>query len=157
MTAAQSLILVPIDGSEYSTKALDVAADLAGALDAELVILHVVDLARVATLSAGQAQLIPGCLSELETEGRRIVKDALYRVAPGVRATTRTADGMPAEQIERIAAEIRPSFIVMGTHGRSGVNRAIMGSVAEGVARRSPIPVMIVPCDSHQVRMPGAR
>ena len=58
---------------------------------------------------------------------------------------TRIADGMPLDQIGRIAAEIRPGFIVMGSHGRSGVNRALMGSVAEGVARRSPVPVMIVP------------
>jgi nucleotide-binding universal stress UspA family protein len=145
VNAGQTQILVPIDGSEYSTRALDVAVDLARALGAELVIFHVVDLSRVAMLSAGQAELIPVCLQELETEGRQIADDALHRVAPGVQAMTRIADGMPLDQIGRIAAEIRPGFIVMGSHGRSGVNRALMGSVAEGVARRSPVPVMIVP------------
>jgi nucleotide-binding universal stress UspA family protein len=145
MNAADAGILVPVDGSEYSTRALDVATDLARALGAELVIFHVVDMARVAMLSAGQAQLIPECLQEVESEGRQIVEDALHRVPSGVRATTRMADGMPVEQIERTADEIKPSFIVMGTHGRSGLKRAVMGSVAEGVARRSPVPVMIVP------------
>jgi len=137
--------LVPVDGSEYSNKALNVAVDLARDLGAELVILNVVDLARVAMMSGGQAQLIPGCLEELKSEGRRIVGDARALVGSRARASVRVTDGAPVNQIEQIAAEILPAFIVIGTHGRSGFNRAVMGSVAEGVARRAPVPVIVVP------------
>jgi nucleotide-binding universal stress UspA family protein len=142
-------ILVPVDGSEYSTRALDVAVWLARPLGAELVIGHVVDLARVAVMSGGQPQLVVGCLEELQAEGRRIVDEALARVKPYVTASARIAQGSPVEEIERLASQITASFIVMGTHGRSGFNRAIMGSVAEGVARRAPVPVMIVPPERH--------
>ena len=145
MNRSPNQILVPVDGSEFSTRALDVAAALAAETHAELVILSVVDLARVAMLSGGQAQLIPGCLEELRSEAKRVAEEACARVTPVVRASTRIVDGSPVDQIERGAAEIKPSFIVMGTHGRSGLGRALMGSVAEGVVRRAPVPVMIVP------------
>jgi nucleotide-binding universal stress UspA family protein len=145
MKSVNRQILVPVDGSEYSTKALDVAIDLARGLGAEVVILHVVDLARVALMSGGQAQLIAGCLDALQSEGREIVEEGAHRVPPEVASSTRMTDGIAVEKIEQIAEEMKPSFIVMGTHGRSGLNRAIMGSVAEGVARRAPVPVVIVP------------
>jgi nucleotide-binding universal stress UspA family protein len=138
-------IMVPVDGSEYSTKALRVAIDLARAFGTELVILHVVDLERAAILSGGQAQVIPQALEEVQAEGRQIVDDALRLVPPGIRASTRIVDGIPVDQIERIAGETQPSFVVMGTHGRTGLSRAFNGSVAEGVARRSPVPVVMVP------------
>jgi nucleotide-binding universal stress UspA family protein len=150
MNATTSRILVPVDGSEYSARALDVAVDLARPLGAELVILHVVDLARVAMMSGGAAQFIPGCLEELKSEGQRIVDEAFAQASPQVRASVRIEQGAPVEQIDRIATEIMPSFIVIGTHGRSGLNRAVMGSVAEGVARRAPVPVMIVPPEGRQ-------
>jgi universal stress protein A len=146
-------ILVPVDGSEYSTKALRVAIDLARALGTELVILHVVDLERAAMLSGGQAQVIPQALAEVQAEGRQIVDDALRLVPSGVRASTRLVDGTPIDQIERIADETQPSFIVMGTHGRSGLSRAVNGSVAEGVARRSPVPVVMVPPERHSIEV----
>ena len=138
-------ILVPVDGSEYSTTALRVAIDQARALGTELVILNVMDLERAAMLSGGQAQVIPQALAEVQAEGRQIVDDALSLVPPDVRASTCLVDGIPVDQIERIASETKPSFIVMGTRGRSGLNRAFNGSVAEGVARRSPVPVVMVP------------
>jgi nucleotide-binding universal stress UspA family protein len=149
MNATSPSIVVPVDGSEYSARALDLAIDLARPLDAELVILHVVDLARVAMMSGGAAELIPGCLQELQAEGRRVVGEALARAGPGARVSSRIVDGSPVEQIERIASELMPSFIVIGTHGRSGFNRAVMGSVAEGVARGAPVPVIVVPPERH--------
>jgi nucleotide-binding universal stress UspA family protein len=142
-------ILVPIDGSRYSARALEVAIDLARALDADLIVLHVVDLARVAMMSGGQAQLIPGSLEELQIEGRRVADEAVARAMPTVRASARIVQGAPVELILQIAAETSPRFIVIGTHGRTGFNRALMGSVAEGVARRAPVPVMIVPPERH--------
>jgi nucleotide-binding universal stress UspA family protein len=138
-------LLVPVDGSQPSLRALDAAVEFAVGLHAEIVVCHVVNLANVALLSAGEAQLLPGCLEELEDNGKAIVAEALARIGDRAPASTRTVEGEPVEEIERMAAEIRPAFIVMGSHGRTGLSRALVGSVAEGVLRRAPIPVMVVP------------
>jgi nucleotide-binding universal stress UspA family protein len=148
-------ILVPIDGSECSLRALDAAVEFAADLRAEIVIFHVVNLADIALLSGGESQLLPGCLEQLETNGESIVAKSLARVRGHVAASSLTAEGEPVEEIERIAAEIQPAFIVIGSHGRTGLSRAVMGSVAEGVLRRAPVPVMVVPLrtKSNQIQV----
>jgi nucleotide-binding universal stress UspA family protein len=138
-------ILVPVDGSETSLHALDGAVDFALGTRAEIVLCHVVNLAEVAILSGGEAQLLPGCLEELQSQGKAILDEAAARVAGRVPVTTRSADGEPVEEIERFAAEIQPEFIVIGSHGRSGIGRAVLGSVAEGVMRIAPVPVIVIP------------
>lgn len=138
-------ILVPVDGSECSLKALDVAVEFARTLRAEIVIGHVVNLTEVALLSGGEAQLIPGCLEQEQEKGKSIVAEAVARIGDRVAVSERTEEGEPVEQIERIATEVRPAFIVIGSHGRNGISRALLGSVAEGVMRAAPVPVMVVP------------
>jgi nucleotide-binding universal stress UspA family protein len=142
--------MVPLDGSETSDRALDVAVDLAHALGAELILCNVVDLSKVALISGGQAQLVEESSEEVQAEGQRILDDSLQRVANRVPAATRIVVGTPVDDIERLAGELAPAFIVMGTHGRTGFRRAILGSVAEGVARRAPAPVLIVPPERHE-------
>jgi nucleotide-binding universal stress UspA family protein len=141
----QPPILVPVDGSDCSLRALDVATNFAATLGGELVVCHVVELAKAATLSGGQAELVAGCIEELQRAGTAIVDEAIERVGSRVRVSSRTVEGTSVDEIERLAAEIKPSFIVIGSHGRTGLNRAVMGSVAEGVVRRAPVPVMVVP------------
>jgi nucleotide-binding universal stress UspA family protein len=141
----QPPILVPVDGSDSSWRALDVAANFAQRVGTELVVCHVVELAKAATLSGGQAELVAGCIEELEDEGKTIVAEAIERVRGRVRVSSRIVTGASVDEIERIATEIKPSFIVIGTHGRTGLNRLVMGSVAEGVVRGAPVPVMVVP------------
>ena len=138
-------VLVPLDGSETSDRALDAAADFAARIGAEIVACHVVDLARAAAMSGGEAQLVAGCLEALHDEGRSILKDAERRVAGRVQVTTRVVDGTPVEAIEKLAEEISAAYIVLGSHGRSGLTRLVLGSVAEGVVRAARIPVMVVP------------
>lgn len=142
--------MVSLDGSETSERALDVAVDLAHALKAELALCHVVDLTKVAMISGGQAQLVEQSSEEVQAEGRRILEDAVKRVAGRVPTFTRLVVGTPVDDIERLAGELKPAFIVMGTHGRTGFRRAILGSVAEGVARGAPAPVLIVPPERHE-------
>jgi nucleotide-binding universal stress UspA family protein len=142
--------MVPLDGSQTSNRALDVAVDLAHALGAELILCNVVDLSKVALISGGQAQLVEESSEEVQAEGQRILDDSLQRVANRVPAATRIVVGTPVDDIERLAGELAPAFIVMGTHGRTGFRRAILGSVAEGVARRAPAPVLIVPPERHE-------
>ncbi|MGB8908440.1 MAG: universal stress protein [Candidatus Cybelea sp.] len=143
--ATNARILVPIDGSSCSLEALDLAVGLAAQLDAEVIVCHVVDLARAATMSGGQAQLVAGCLEELEAEGMAIVAAAKNHALGRVSISAQTADGAPVAEIVRLAAAIEPAFIVIGSHGRSGFNRLVMGSVTEGLVRSAPVPVMVVP------------
>jgi nucleotide-binding universal stress UspA family protein len=138
-------ILVPVDGSEYSLRALDVAIDLAHRLDAEIVVCHVVDLIKAASLSSGEAQLVEECLEMLESDAQHIVDAAVKRASAMVAASSRVVEGSPVDEIQRLAAELQPIFVVIGSHGRTGLNRLIMGSVAEGVVRGSTVPVLIVP------------
>jgi nucleotide-binding universal stress UspA family protein len=144
-------ILVPVDGSECSLQALDVAVDFAQTLHADIVIGHVVNLAEVAILSGGEAQLLPGCLEQEEAKGKTIVAEAIARTGNRVAVSSRTGEGEPVEEIDRIAADVDPAIIVIGSHGRSGIGRALMGSVAEGVMRVAACPVMIVPSKHAKV------
>jgi nucleotide-binding universal stress UspA family protein len=153
--APMNPILVPVDGSDCSRRALDVAVDFAGTLGAEIVVCHVADLSRAATMSGGEPQLVGGALEELQVEGAQILADAVKQIAGRVPASTRAGEGTPVEEIDRIASQIVPSFIVVGSHGRSGLRRLVMGSVAEGVVRAAPVPVMVVPC-AHQLAPEGA-
>jgi nucleotide-binding universal stress UspA family protein len=139
-------VLVAIDGSDCSLRALDLAAGLAKSLDTELVVCNVVDLARAAVLSGGAAQLVEESLELLQTESNEILAEGVKRAADIARVTSRSLEGKPIEQIERLATEIRPAFVVIGSHGRGGLSRAVMGSVAEGVVRGAPVPVIAVPC-----------
>jgi nucleotide-binding universal stress UspA family protein len=143
-------ILVPVDGSEYSIRALDAAADLASTLHATLVICEVVDVNRAATMSFGEPQLVQGCIDALRVECEAGVKQAVERVTPRVAGVeSRVATGNVVEEILKLATETGAKWIVMGSHGRTGLNRLLMGSVAEGVLRHAPVPVMIVPPQRH--------
>jgi nucleotide-binding universal stress UspA family protein len=138
-------ILVPVDGSECATHALDIATAFAASLDEALVVAAVVDLAQAGVMSGGQPQLVAGCIEVLQEEAKDIVDDAVKRVAGRVATSSRISQGTPAEEIEQLATELQVRFIVMGSRGRSGLSRLLMGSVAEGVVRAAPVPVMVVP------------
>ncbi len=139
-------ILVPVDGSEGSLQALRSAIDLARTLNAEILLAHVIDSAKAARLSFGDPALIDGCYDVLNDDGKRLLAEAMVRVKPTIAAaSTILAYGNPVEEIERIAVQSEATMIVMGTHGRTGLAHLVMGSVAEGVLRISPVPVMVVP------------
>lgn len=139
-------ILVPVDGSDCSMRALDFAVELASSLAAEIVVCHVLDLSRAAAMSGGAAQLAEESMELLRTEGKDIVDRALARAGAKVPVSARLPEGAPVEQIEQLAAELPADFIVLGSHGRSGLQRLLMGSVAEGVVRAASVPAMVVPC-----------
>jgi nucleotide-binding universal stress UspA family protein len=140
-------ILVPVDGSECSLHALDFAVDLAKAAKAEIVLCHIIDLGKAAGMTMGETLLLEGCFEALEAEGGDIIEAATKRAGPDVKVTSKKGEGAPIAEIVRIADEIKPHFIVMGSHGRSGFKRFFIGSVAEGVARGASVPVMIVPME----------
>jgi nucleotide-binding universal stress UspA family protein len=132
-------ILHPTDFSERSRHAFGLACSLARDYGARLVLLHVIP---TPIIGFGEG-VIPPEPEEVEAEGR----EQLARLQPpgaNVRAERRLIEGDPVEVILRVAQEIDASLIVMGTHGRTGLGRILMGSVAEQILRRADCPVLTV-------------
>jgi nucleotide-binding universal stress UspA family protein len=134
----QPIILFPTDFSTASDAALPHAEVLAKQKSASLLILHVEE----PPLAYGGGELYYG-LPEPSSE--RILKmlEDVKPSDPSVPCTHRLTMGDPAGVIVRIAAEEGAEMIVLGTHGRSGMTRMLMGSVAEAVVRRAPCPVLV--------------
>jgi nucleotide-binding universal stress UspA family protein len=132
-------ILHPTDFSERSVNAFHLACGLARDYGARLVVLHV---AVPPTVIYGEGILPPNPELQLQEEQRQL--DSLQTPQPGVRAERRLEEGDPATEILRVAQEIGANIIVMGTHGRTGLTRLLMGSVAERVVRKASCPVMTV-------------
>ncbi|MBX3199072.1 MAG: universal stress protein [Labilithrix sp.] len=134
-------ILVATDFEETSERALDKALQLAEDLDASVTIVHVLQAPPVYYSAYAQGLAWP--VDELDGAARRAL-DAALAVAqkrhPKVDALLLV--GAPRERILEAAAERKADLIVMGTHGRGGLVRAVLGSVAESVVRASPIPVL---------------
>lgn len=121
-------IMVPLDGSDLAQNALDHAVDLARALGATLVLLH------VRTSHTGSKEA-----------ARRYLEFVQAQVASqGVPIELVVASGAIAASIIRAADEEHIDLIAMATHGRTGLQRAVRGSVAEEVLRRSNKPVLLV-------------
>lgn len=142
----EQTLLVPVDGSRTSRHALDVAISLARTLNARMVLVFVIDAGRAARLTFGEPALIDGAYDALRDEGEHVLAEASARVAPLVPGTSKLlAYGNPADEIERMAEQVDATMIVMGSHGRSGLQHVLMGSVAEGVIRSAKVPVVVVP------------
>jgi nucleotide-binding universal stress UspA family protein len=137
-------ILVPIDGSDCSLQALEVAAKFAGEQQARLTICTVVDPAKAAAMAFGEAAMAAACLDALDEEGRMLVRDAATRVQSVYSAETAVLDGAPVDSIVEYARQCHADLLVIGSHGRSGLHRLFLGSVAEGVVRNVSVPVLVV-------------
>jgi len=135
---ANAVILVPTDFSTASDAALPAAEALAKQSHASLLILHVEE----PPMAYGAGELYYG-LPEPGSE--RILKmlEDVRPSDPTVAYTHRLTMGDPAGEIVRIAGEEGAEMIVLGTHGRTGMTRMLMGSVAEAVVRRAPCPVLV--------------
>ncbi len=142
--ADRQRVLVPIDGSPQATAALEYAVQEYP--DRTLVLLHIID-----PLDAGYhtGPGPPGQSAEWY-EQEQAKAEALFEEASAaigdtpVDIETAIELGRPARQIVSFAEDNEIDQIVMGSHGRSGVTRILLGSVAESVVRRAPMPVTIV-------------
>ncbi|WP_232686375.1 universal stress protein [Halobacterium zhouii] len=137
-------ILVPIDGSQQSTDALEYA--LENFQDDDITVINIID-----PIEAGYAgqSAVPGYSEEWfeqAKEGSQELFDEAQAAADeyGVRLDSVSEVGRPTRTIVEYAKDNDIDQIVMGSHGRSGVSRILLGSVAESVVRRSPVPVTIV-------------
>ncbi len=138
-------ILVATDFSEYADHALEYAVNFAAELGATIHLVHAI------TISVGLFPEIGVAYDSLiiETSTRK-AQDAVDARAEQYRARASFAPtvvevGDAREVIDRIAATIGADLIVMGTHGRRGLRRMLLGSVAESVVRSAPCPVLTVP------------
>ena len=150
-------VLVPIDFSPSARVALEYATFLAGKLGAELQVLHVWEppgyvgpdtLALLPVAAVGQ----PGW-EETRVEVQREVDRFLAGASPRPTALdVRIEAGEPSDAILRVAKESGADLIVMGTHGRTGLSRLLIGSVAEAVLRRATCPVLTLRVPSKAPR-----
>lgn len=138
-------ILCPVDFSDASKSALQVASELARRFDGELTVFHAYPLPGY-TLPEGTVLPATGMLQELAEQTDALLErwkaDALKDGAP--RVTTGKSVGEPASEIVAAAEEGKYDAIVVGTHGRTGFAHVLLGSVAERVVRRAPMPVVTV-------------
>jgi nucleotide-binding universal stress UspA family protein len=132
-------ILVPADFSDGSTSAFGLAQALARDYGARIVVAHVVEPPR-ATGVEGVLVFQP----EVNWESFRQRLVERYRADAAIPIEHIVVEGYPAEEIARLAGDYHADVIVIGTHGRTGLSRLIMGSVAEQVLRRAPCPVVTI-------------
>ena len=140
-------ILVPVDGSSTSIAGLNEALRLAKNQKARIRLIHIVD-ERMIFSTAEAGMNIEPVIDSLKSGGKRILERAAkLAAARGVRAETdmvENAASQVADVLVSRARRWRADLVVMGTHGRRGVNRLVLGSDAELVVRNSPVPVLLV-------------
>ena len=140
-------ILVPVDGSATSNAGLDEAIKIAKALGSQLRLLHVVDQMPLAMSAEGFGTGSFDLLGMLKEAGARILADAKGRaLAAGVAADTMLIDGPGSrlsEHVVTVARQWPADLVVIGTHGRRGIGRVLLGSDAEQVVRQAPVPVLL--------------
>ncbi len=137
-------ILAPIDFIEPSSPSIAYAVGLAEKLGATVTLVHAYPIP-VYGFSDGAIITSPEAASEIATAAQKQL-DAAVRLASksGVTVTGILSNGEAAREIVRVAEAENADLIVMGTHGRRGLPRALLGSVAESVVRTSPVPVLTV-------------
>lgn len=136
-------VLIPTDGSEGAEVAVDHGVEFAGLVGADVHGLYVTDIrATVPNVDDGSQTAI---LDQLEAEGERAT-EYVETVAndAGIDARTAVVRGTPYAQIREYVVEHDVDLIAMGTHGRTGVERYLLGSVAEKVVRTADVPVLTV-------------
>lgn len=134
-------ILFPTDGGPASEAALEHALDHAKRYDARLHTLYVVDTTAYASLDAGAETVI----SALQQEGETALQSVAERAeAADVSVVSEIISGSPYKQLVDYAETQSIDLIVMGTHGRTGLDRYLLGSVTERVVRTADVPVLTV-------------
>ena len=142
----QKHVLVPFDDSDQSMAALEFATEQHP--DARITAFHVVEPGDIYTWTGMEGAAMADQDRLRETRGKwaeEVLQSARDQAAElGVEIDVDRALGVPAREIVEYAAEHDVDHVVIGSHGRKGARRVLLGSVAETVARRSPVPVTVV-------------
>jgi nucleotide-binding universal stress UspA family protein len=154
-------ILVPTDFSDSANAALAQAVKLASLSGGRITLLHVIfiekirddllgidaleNLTRVLNTPASEAPYTPtNPVEALSEAAQQRLSETLAKFAPGAKIDTAVAEGRPSTAIVEYANQHGVDLIVMGTHGRSGLGRAFLGSVTDNAIRQAECPVMVV-------------
>ncbi len=150
-----SKILVPLDGSEHSLRALDIAIRIAKKFDGKITLIHVYSVSVRPMVVPEPSTLTPGIPVIAPTEYLKVteaVREAGTRIlaqgkekakAEGVEAETMLREGHVVQEIVKAADEGAFDLIVMGARGISKIKGLILGSVSDGVIRNAPCPVLV--------------
>jgi nucleotide-binding universal stress UspA family protein len=154
-------ILVPIDGSSTSSQGLDEAIRLAKLTQGRLRLMHVIDELSFALAMDAYAGYTGDWLAQLRAAGSKLLEEARAKAAAaGVEAECLLCDtfrGAVAERVVSDAAAWPADLIVLGTHGRRGLGRMVMGSSAELIVRHATVPVLLVRAPEVQAKAEAAR
>jgi nucleotide-binding universal stress UspA family protein len=144
-------ILIPLDGSLCSKQAMKEGLALAKALSAEVTFLHVLSIEPSIYSSSESLAYDPKLIENEKATARAILEEAkLAAEAALVKAETKLIEDGAKPAVKHILeAETAFDLVVMATHGRSGLDRLVLGSVTEGVLRRSSKPHLIVRCQQE--------
>jgi nucleotide-binding universal stress UspA family protein len=147
-------ILVAVDLEDTTEGTCATAVELAGALGAELVFLHVYDVSSFEELQREAPSLY---LDQVLENLRMQIRSRLGQLeeVPARFRVEVVPDGPVAQAILDAAERYGADLIVMGTHGRTGLQRVLLGSVAEAVLRRAPVPVVVVPARAARAAEPA--
>lgn len=140
-------ILVPLDGSELSECSLEHVKQVVGGNASEVILLRVFE--PISSNDAAAWSQAGYTITEVQNKNQVVAKDALTQAAKklinqGISARVEVIEGRVAESILDYAEKNQVDLIIMSTHGRSGISRWTFGSVADKVARHSPIPVLLI-------------
>ncbi|WP_137288474.1 universal stress protein [Natronorubrum halophilum] len=136
-------VIIPTDGSEYAEKAAETGFELAEKLDVTVHALAVgnVNLAEISSIGGAP----PRTTEDVTEIAARWADDLAENAAEyGLEAKAVVRTGVPAEEIADYAAELDADMIVIGTAGRTGLEKRILGSVTDTVVRTAPVPVVTV-------------
>lgn len=126
-------IMVPSDGSKFALKAEDVAISIAGKFQGKLVVVHIID------------EKLINPFEVLEEEGKNILeKAALKGEKQGVQVDQVLLVGNPAHDMAKIVEKTGADLVVIGTHGKTGLKKILLGSVAENTIKTVKIPVLLI-------------
>lgn len=141
-------ILVPVDGSPTSSAGLEAAMGLARLTGARLQLIHVVDELPFVMSVEGSGAMSGDVLALLRESGERVLAEARQRVEhEGIGVETLLFDSLDGRLADRVAEQTKAwdaDLIVLGTHGRRGMRRMLLGSDAEEILRMSTVPVLLV-------------
>ncbi len=126
-------IIVPTDGSKFAERAEDVAISIAKNFNGKLVVLHIID----------EKLIYP--YEVLEEEGKNILNNASQKAEEqDITAETVLIVGDPTHDMSKIVEKTGADLIVIGTHGKTGLEKFLIGSVAENVIKTVEVPVLLV-------------
>ena len=140
MTANFKHILIAVDGEPVSAHAAEIGLGLARSLGAEVAFLHAIEPGL--TYSPGVAP--KDLVGEAEQDARKVLA-GFRSLSPDLSILEFVQVGKPPHEIVNAAKTWPADLIVMGSHGRHGISRALLGSVAEAVMRYAPCPVLVIP------------